>query len=171
MRSVISSLLILVTAVGCGSQSSEPDESTDGGALQAGPGAFTEDFRINPDFATRMAAPVVGTSPHGEVQIWYSTNIESVLGDATITVLRGTVSIKTSNGDGVAGVDALAVMIKQAPGYDPDNGDWLYEMRTPDGVVMNDPESGMPMSGRIPMCIQCHRGYQETDYLAGTSLR
>jgi hypothetical protein len=68
--------------------------------------------------------------------------------------------------DGDGAVDGIAVMIKKESDYDPENGDWYYDMRDPSGVAMEDPPAG-----RIEMCIQCHAGWKATDYLAGTKLR
>ena len=53
------------------------------------------------------------------------------------------------------------VMVKQA-GFDPDNGDWYYEMRDGAGSVVD--------SGAIQMCIDCHSASSATDYLAGTAI-
>ena len=64
-----------------------------------------------------------------------------------------------------------AVMVKQEAGYFPDGGDWMYEMRMLDGSIMDDEESGMPMSGPIAMCAGCHAAASATDYLAATTLR
>lgn len=129
-----------------------------------GPGAYAADYATSSDFFTLMSGPVSGTSPHGETQIWYSSNIENILKyQDRFTVPEGTTSIKEFNNDGVPGLEGRVVMIKQPAGYDSDNGDWYYEMQDMSGSVLN--------SGRIPTCISCHSGWTATDYLAGTELR
>ncbi len=154
--------LLSIAVVGCGSDDPEP---------VPGPGAFAKDFATNASFFTNMTAAKLGSSPHKEVQIWYSTNVNGLIEESTFTVPVGTVSIKTANMDGIAGVDAYAVMVKKPAGYDTANGDWHYEMRMPDGTIMNDPMTNQPMSGPIPMCIECHAAAKAKDYLAGTTLR
>jgi hypothetical protein len=53
------------------------------------------------------------------------------------------------------GVDG---MIKRAPGYDPDNGDWEY-------FYFDD--SSRIESGRIANCVQCHQAATATDHVFG----
>jgi hypothetical protein len=60
----------------------------------------------------------------------------------------------------------LAVMVKQATGYDPAHDDWYYKMRDPYGNVMPEPKAG-----KIDMCISCHAAAAAKDYLAGTALK
>lgn len=50
-------------------------------------------------------------------------------------------------------------MIKRAPGYDPENGDWEY-------FYFEDPAT--IEAGRIASCIQCHQGAKSTDRVFGT---
>jgi len=132
-----------------------------------GPGSFAEDFRESGKFFTNMPERQQGTSPHGWVQIWYSNNIKSLAGkdkfDSPVPV--GTISIKPYIMEDREGIDGYAVMIKKEKGYDPENGDWHYEMRDVDGKLKEKPPAG-----KIRMCIECHRNYKETDYLAGTRM-
>jgi hypothetical protein len=115
----------------------------------------------NPDFFTLMAGPADSGSVHGTTQIWYSINLfDQVDGGGPFTAPVGTVAIKAqTNGAG----DAITAMIKQAPGYDSANGDWLYEQRDAAGTLTN--------SGALQGCIGCHSSWPGTDYLAGTELR
>lgn len=138
--------------------------------LTAGPGAFDPAYASSSSYVTRMSGPVLGTSPHKEVQIWYSDNIDPALDDNAFTAPVGTVAVKTANMDGQPGVDAIVVMIKKEKGYDSANGDWYYDMRTPAGAIMND-DKGNPVSGKVSMCIECHQGFRATDFLGGTKLR
>ncbi len=121
---------------------------------------FTADYATNADFFTLMAAPFAGTSPHGTVTIWYSTDLRAAIEAGTpFTAPVGATSIKEFD-NGTAGI---VVMTKQAAGYDAANGDWYYEMMDVDGNVLD--------SGAIGMCIGCHEAYPDTDYLGGTELR
>ena len=132
-----------------------PGEPSIGG--EPGPGAFEPSYATSDAFFTRMAGPVEGESVHGTVQIWYSTNLEPLLG-APFVAPEGTVAIKAQDN----GQPALTVMIKEAAGFDPENGDWSYEQRSADGALTN--------AGALPACIACHAGWPETDHLAGTEL-
>ena len=46
----------------------------------------------------------------------------------SFTVPEKTVSIKEVDMDSDGTLDAFAVMVKKAPGHDPENNDWHYEM-------------------------------------------
>lgn len=54
------------------------------------------------------------------------------------------------------------VMIKKSPGYDSANHDWYYEARNPGDTQASDPVPGKPS-----LCINCHQGAPDTDYLQG----
>ncbi len=145
-------------------------DSDDGSAATVsapvGPGDFKADYRTSSQFFTMMAAPALGTSPHGVSQIWYSSNIKSLVTQASFTAPEGTVVVKEFDMTGDGTKKGLAVMVKKPKGYDTANGDWYYDMRDTTGTVMPDPPAG-----KIAMCIGCHGGYKATDYLAGTKLR
>ncbi|MCU0690964.1 MAG: cytochrome P460 family protein [Polyangiaceae bacterium] len=137
-----------------------------GSGLQNGPGKFADDYKTSADFFTFMSAPVAGSSPHGTVQIWYSTNIKSLKDTSTFTVPEGTVSIKEVYGNSAGSLDGYAVMVKKEAGYDTTNNDWYYEMRDADGNVKTNPPAG-----KIAGCIGCHSAAKGKDYLAGWDLR
>lgn len=134
-----------------------------------GPGKFVKDFEKCGKFFTQMKGMTQGKSPHGKVQIWYSNDLKDLVGQAAFKAPVGAVSIKPFDNDGKDGVDGYAVMVKKEAGYDADNGDWFYEMRKPDGTVME--KSGMPMQGKLKMCIGCHAAASAKDYLAGTAMK
>ena len=134
-----------------------------------GPGKFMADYEKSGEFFTLMSGMKMGKSPHKKVHIWYSTNLKGLIDKPSFKAPVGSVSIKPFNNDGKPGVDGIAVMIKKEPGYDPENGDWHYEMRTPKGELMK--KGGMPMAGKIGMCIGCHAAASAKDYLAGTEMR
>lgn len=131
----------------------------------AAPGAFQPDFKTSGDFFTRMQGLEKGESPHGTVRIWYSTSLERSLGKADMPAPEGSVSIKEFDMQSDGTLDGFAVMVKREAGYDPENGDWYYEMRDASGNVMTDPPAG-----KTEMCIGCHSAARATDFLAGTTL-
>jgi hypothetical protein len=54
--------------------------------------------------------------------------------------------------------DGVGGMIKRAPGYDPDHGDWEYfYFEAPSRIE----------HGTITSCIECHRGASASDYVFG----
>lgn len=55
---------------------------------------------------------------------------------------------------------AVTVMYKVA-GYNPEAGDWFWAKYSPQGEIM---EGGMA-AGKVPMCIACHSGRKDYDYL------
>ena len=144
---------------------SDKEKATKAGATDE----FPLDYDTSGDYFTLMSKMIMGQSPHKEVMIYYSNNLKDLVEKASFTAPVGAVSIKPFSNDGEEGVDGLAVMIKKAPGYDPENGDWHYEVRAPDGTLME--KDGMPMAGKIQMCIGCHAAASATDFLVGTELR
>jgi hypothetical protein len=137
-----------------------------GQAAVKGSGQFKADFRTSGEFFTLMSGMKQGSSPHGKVQVWYSNDLKDLVGRPSFTAPVGAVSIKPFE---VGATKGFAVMVKKEPGYDPENGDWCYEMRSADGAVQS--RGGKPMSGKIAMCIKCHAAAADKDYLAGTDLR
>ena len=138
-------------------------DDTETTTLDDGPGEYKADYKTSADFFTLQSGSVAGNSPHGTVQMWYSSNMRSLVDQDSFTVPKGTVSIKEFDNDGSPGVDGLAIMIKKEAGYDAENNDWLYEMRGMDGSVMD--------SGKLEMCIGCHQNFASKDYLGGTNMR
>jgi hypothetical protein len=171
-------LAIFQLTFGCDEGNSD-DESTDGETTEtdkdtgteemtdmgATPGEFQSDFETSGDFFTLMTGMVEGNSPHGSVQIWYSTSIEDIVNDASFTAPEGTVAIKPFDMESDGTLDGYAVMVKMGADFDPDHNNWHYEMRNPDGVLLDD-----PTPGAIEMCYNCHSAASATDYLAGTAL-
>lgn len=159
MKAALSLALVLGFGIGaCADDTDDTPLEIEGG--------FDPSYRTSSGFFTQMSGLVEGSSPHGDTQIWYSTNIRSIIGDASFTVPAGTTSIKEFDMDQDGTVDGLAVMVKQDAGYDTANNDWYYEMRDTQGAVMADPPAG-----KTPMCIGCHTASRSTDFLAGTKLK
>lgn len=132
---------------------------------ERGPGEYTPDFKTSSAFLTRMTAAKQGSSPHGKVQIWYSSNLRDRLGNAPFSAPEGSVAIKEFDMQADGTIDGFAVMVKKPAGYDAANNDWYYEMRDAQGAVMADPPAG-----KTEMCITCHAAAKATDFLAGTTL-
>jgi hypothetical protein len=55
-------------------------------------------------------------------------------------------------------VRKLTVMMKMAPGFDPENADWWYGIYDASGTEVWD-------EGKLPDCIICHQQAADTDYL------
>ena len=144
---------------------------TAGVELEEGPGAFDPNFETSSEFVTRMPelAPGLPDSPHMDVQIYYSRNIEPVLGSEAFEPLpQGTVAIKKQDRTGDGTVDQLMVMIKKPPGTDADRGDWSWEQRDPTSFEIVSASEADPSFRDF--CANCHVGFDRTDWLAGTTL-
>ena len=139
--------------------------------LADGPGSADAGFETSPLFLTRMRQPMKGlaSSPHGIVQIFYSNNIEAVLGRDHFPALpTGTIALKKQDRDGNGTVDQIMVMLKQPPGTQPKYGDWIYEQRDPTSFALVS--SSATTSSFGDFCAGCHREFSATDGLAGSSL-
>ena len=156
-------LVASVVVVGCGKDKKVTNDTP---AAEAGPGAFQADFRTSNTFYTMMSEMTQGNSPHGKVQIWYSSNARELLSQSTFQVPVGTVAIKPFDMDADGTEDGLAIMVKKEAGYDAANNDWHYEMRDVSGNLMDN-----PAPGPNAMCIGCHAVAKGKDYLAGTDMR
>ena len=109
-----------------------------------------------------MAAPTDGGSVHGEMQIWYSTNLRALVESGQPFVApEGSVAIKKQWA--TSGVVSYNIQVKLAEGASPDGLDWHWEQR-------NEAED-ITGSGALPFCSGCHEDYPDTDYLLGTEFR
>jgi hypothetical protein len=154
-----------------GSSGAAGERGADSEQLREGPGEVGAEFASSPDFVTRMSGLQVGltSSPHQLVQIYYSANIEPVLATDSFGALpQGTVALKLQSRDGDDVVDQVMLMIKQAPGTDPDHGDWIWEQRRP--TTLELVSSSETSTSFRNFCSGCHAGFTTTDWLAGTSL-
>jgi hypothetical protein len=133
---------------------------------EPGPERFIKEFEKKETAFTLMARMTDGASPHKKVRVWYSSNIKELVDKDEFAVPVGTVAMKPFDNDGQEGVDGIAVMIKKEPNFDPENGDWYYEMRDKDGNLL-----AQPPAGRVKMCIECHKAGAAKDYLLGTQMR
>jgi hypothetical protein len=69
--------------------------------------------------------------------------------------------LENANSDNIT---AITVMVKMPPGYDPDNHDWWWGMYDKDGRVAQ-------MSGRVAVCIACHKPAAAADYVFSQKIR
>ncbi len=66
----------------------------------------------------------------------------------------------TQSAEGVGG------MVKRAPGYDPEHGDWEYFYFEASYFYFQDPAK--IEQGKIQSCVRCHAGAKATDHVFGT---
>jgi len=62
-------------------------------------------------------------------------------------------------GEGASKVWGVGGMIKRAPGFDPEHGDWEYFYYENPAAIR---------SGKIASCIECHTRAKSSDYVFGT---
>ncbi|SMF79945.1 hypothetical protein [Pseudobacteriovorax antillogorgiicola] len=166
MRLAILTSLCLAMA-SCGND----DDDDNNEVAPSADAGFTEtitdvpsDYKSSSQFftLTEGLVPAAEKSPHGANQIWYSTAVQGFVGQAGFTAPVGTIAVKEYDASGDGEVDGIAVMIKQAAGYDPDNNDWYYDYRDVDGTIKSQPSPGANQT-----CIGCHAVWPEQDYLPG----
>lgn len=59
--------------------------------------------------------------------------------------------------------EMLTAMIKRAPGYNPESGDWEY-------LVLDGAASKIIEQGKLTRCSGCHRPYEYSDFITRTYL-
>lgn len=126
------------------------------------PGKFVADYEESDQFFTLMDGMVLGKSPHGKVQIWYSEGLRRLVKRSEFTAPEGAVAIKPFEKGEKKG---FAVMIKKGKDYDPENNNWYYAMYSSDDKLLEK-----PAPGKIEMCIGCHAKDKKKDYLLGTEM-
>jgi hypothetical protein len=116
-----------------------------------------EDWR---DWTPVTAKPVLSEG-HGDV--WVGIYVNALAEDtymsagAPFPVCAKIVKAKYSDATGRS-VDNLTVMVKQPPGYDPENGDWWY-------AQFDGAGDRAWRRGKLQDCIACHEDAAATDYL------
>ncbi len=55
-------------------------------------------------------------------------------------------------------VELMTLMIKREKGYNPEHGDWEYQVTNPRGWVL--------AQGKIDSCIKCHDSFAKTGYVS-----
>ncbi len=74
------------------------------------------------------------------------------------------VSVQTVSNDPTADLKVVAVMYQREKGYDSDNQDWFYIKYAPDGSPHKN-KKGMLMTGRVGVCLGCHKSAPGDDYI------
>ena len=57
--------------------------------------------------------------------------------------------------------ELLTAMIKRAPGYNPEGGDWEY-------LVLDGTAAKIVERGKLTRCSECHRPYEHSDFVTRT---
>ncbi|GIW92923.1 MAG: hypothetical protein KatS3mg110_0964 [Pirellulaceae bacterium] len=100
-----------------------------------------------------------GHSPHGAfVKLFANRTATSGTGQFP----PGSIIIKENYGPDRKALMAITVMYRSA-GFDPENSDWYWVKYEPDGRVSQ--MAGKPISGRVAMCIECHKGAGGNDFV------
>jgi len=99
-----------------------------------------------------------GESPHGEKLKLYVNRIAA--GNPKQLPL-GSLLIKENYGADGQTLMAVTVMYRSR-GFDPEHGDWYWAKYEADGRVAT--MKGMPVAGRVGMCIECHTAAGGGDY-------
>ena len=160
-------IFIAATIVSACGSDDEDEKDTTPKSENLGPGSLADDYATSDNFFTPTSDFVATEAPHNLVRIWYSSNLSDLIPQGEFTAPVGTVSVKQFfPGGEVDGEAVVVVMIKKQKGYDPDNNDWYFERRSPDGEVVAQGK-GEEVSG----CQGCHSKYSISDFLAGTSVK
>ena len=104
-----------------------------------------------------------GPHAHTAITIYMNDSAASTFTAATKPYPVGAIIVKekkasNSNLHPIQAHDGVGGMIKRAPGYDPDHGDWEY-------FYFEDPTK--IESGKIESCFQCHAGAAANDHVFG----
>lgn len=106
-----------------------------------------------------------GNSPHGEKVKLYANRAAAAHADDPPF---GSILVKENYDASGKSLMAITVMYR-SKGYDPENGDWVWTKFEPDGevAVMN----GMKLTGKIGMCVQCHKSAEGGDFIFANDRR
>lgn len=99
-----------------------------------------------------------GESPHGDKLRLY-VNRTAVGRPNELPI--GSMLVKENYAADGQTLMAITVMYRSR-GFDPDHGDWYWAKYEPDGRVAR--MNGMPVSGRVGMCIECHTSAKGGDF-------
>jgi hypothetical protein len=100
------------------------------------------------------------SGPHGNVMVrtHLDTAAMATLNNKSYPYANGAEIVKQSHRTADGPIETV-YMMKKIAGYDPDNGDWFYARTNAEGTVAD--------RGRIQMCISCHKGASNKDYVYG----
>lgn len=125
------------------------------------------------DFQLVNNAPFTSGLPGGSlIDVWVTEDVASeyakVSLDASgsgVILPEGTVIVREVLDD-FGQIETLTLMIKGAPGYFPEGGDWWYGVADPDGMIRED-ANGEPIMGPLQQCNVCHITRANDGYLYG----
>lgn len=100
-----------------------------------------------------------GNSPHGDKVRLYANRVAAA-GDGRLPI--GSILIKENFDSSGTQLMAVTVMYR-AEGYAPEAGDWHWTKYEADGAVAT--MKGMRVTGKVGMCIECHRSAAGGDYV------
>lgn len=123
------------------------------------------DYRTNWRLWPGKGEKYPGTEPHGMLLTTYVNDVGyDAITNAAGAMAANTIVVKENYmPDGT--LAAITTMYK-VEGYNPEAGDWHWVKFLPDGRVDMD---GMAQ-GKVEMCIGCHGGRADNDYLFTGSL-
>ena len=121
------------------------------------------------EFDVKAAQKTLGVHAHSAISIYMSPPAATAFEQHKNTYPPGSIIIKekafgtyqkySSSLETVHPKDGVGGMIKRAPGYDGDHGDWEY-------FYFEDPTK--IETGKISSCVTCHAGAAETDHVFGS---
>lgn len=100
-----------------------------------------------------------GNSPHGDKVRLYANRVAAA-GEGKLPI--GSILIKENFDTSGTRLMAVTVMYR-AEGFAPDAGDWHWTKYEADGTVAT--MKGMRVTGKVGMCIECHRSAAGGDYV------
>ncbi len=127
-------------------------------------------FLANPQTGYRRWAPWPGTEQGKPSQAPHGAFVRIFANAAALANQKspphGSVIVKENYAEDRQTLAAVTVMYR-SQGFDPQNGDWYWIKYLPDGSVdaMDTPQGRMAVAGRVSMCVQCHSGAQDKDFL------
>ncbi|MCA9063106.1 MAG: cytochrome P460 family protein [Planctomycetaceae bacterium] len=108
--------------------------------------------------AGQSGEAIPGENPHGALVKLYA-NRTAVANAETLP--NGSVIIKENFGPDGTTLMAVTLMYR-TQGFDPEHGDWYWAKYEADGRVSQ--MNGMPIAGKVGMCIECHGSAEGNDY-------
>ena len=119
-------------------------------------------------FDVKYAERTAGPHAYARIQVYMSASAADAFRQHKGAYPPGSVIIKEKAlgsyqedfaSTGPRAKEGVGGMIKRAPGYDPDHGDWEY-------FYFEDPSK--IEAGKISSCVTCHAGAAETDHVFGS---
>ena len=162
-------LAVICTMAACGFQAQDAGVSVDDAAILSA----VSRYRDSPAFVRLNQASYPSAIGDGaKVNIFVSTHAYAAYGSITpevsgsgVVVPQGTLIVREVLQPKGA-IEALAVMFKAPPGYNPAMGDLWLGVTDASGSPALD-EAGAPRIGRLTDCADCHAARASDGYLFG----